>query len=261
MNRFLILLITWVAFIFMFTMNVLANSLPLNGYKTGDLSALYPNRFVPDGFTFSIWGIIYLALLVFTGYANRIIFWLPDVDKRVQRIKAILPLFWLSCFLNGSWILAWHYLQLPLSLMIMVLLLMVLLGIFKVITKHRAAPRRQDHLLVELPFLIYLGWISVAIIANTTALLVHNGWQGWGISEVAWSIIMMGVATLAGLYMSVKWNRPSYTLVIVWAIWGIYRGQGNDAPVLGYLAIAFLLICIVFATRELLNPKRGWKPV
>lgn len=260
MNKFLYIILTWVSFLFMFSLNVLANYLPINGYNTGELSALYPNKFVPDGFTFSIWGVIYMWLLVFVGYTNKLLIYLPDIDQRVQRVKSILPLFWISCVLNGGWILAWHYLQLPLSLLIMVLLLITLLLLFIRINKMRAHPRKRDHLLVEVPFLIYFGWISVATIANTTALLVKYDWTGFGIPESTWSIVMMIIAGILAIWFSAKWHRPAYSLVICWALWGIFRAQGEADKNIGYAALFLVFTCLIFSFRELVTPKRGWQP-
>jgi len=60
------IIITWLLFIGVIAVNALANILPINGYNTGQISAFYPNAFVPAGFTFSIWGVIYLLLLSYT---------------------------------------------------------------------------------------------------------------------------------------------------------------------------------------------------
>jgi len=46
----------------MILFNFLANSLPLNNRNTGQISDDYPSHYTPSGFTFSIWGIIYLLL-------------------------------------------------------------------------------------------------------------------------------------------------------------------------------------------------------
>ena len=244
----------------MFAVNVMANYLPLNNLNTGQVSALYPNLFVPDGFTFSIWSIIYLWLIIFTGYATNILIWLPGVDHRYHRIVSILPLFWLSCLLNAFWIVSWHYLQAGLSLVVMLALLAVLFGIFLRLGKMPAHPRKRDHLIVEVPFLIYFGWISVATIANTTALLVHLGWHGGAPGEVFWTLLMMGVAVVLGIFMSVVHNRPSFTLVVIWALWGIFRAQYNGSfNAISIAALAGMAICLLFALPSLLKPKRGWK--
>lgn len=54
-----------VAFLAVLVINYLANSLPIGGMMTGALSDLYPNLFTPAGITFSIRGLIYVALLGF----------------------------------------------------------------------------------------------------------------------------------------------------------------------------------------------------
>jgi translocator protein len=242
----------------MFIVNGLANYLPLNGLTTGDVSALYPNKFVPDGFTFSIWSIIYLWLLVFLGYTTNILIWLPGVDHRYDRIISILPLFWFSCLLNASWIISWHYLQVLISLIIMLLLLFTLFSIYKKLQINPAQPRKRDHLLVEVPFYIYFGWISVATIANTTALLVHHNWLGGPLSESTWSIIMMAIAAVLGIWMSLRHHRPAFTLVIIWALLGIQRSQGELFPAVEWAAIIGAVLCLAATIPELLRPKKGW---
>jgi translocator protein len=259
-NRFSFIALTWISFAAMFAVNALANYLPINGYTTGALSALYPNLFVPDGFTFSIWSIIYLWLLAFVGYTTSTLIWLPPIDQRYQRVVSILPLFWVTCLLNAAWILAWHYLQVFLSVVVMVLLLITLIAIFGRIQKQRAHPRKRDHLLAEVPFIVYMGWISVATIANSTALLVKMGYGGAPFSEATWSIIMMIIAMGLGIWMSVRHHRPSYAMVVCWALWGIQRGQGEANERIGWVAFLTLAICMAWAIPEFAKPKKGYIP-
>ncbi len=259
MKRYTQIIITWLAFLTMFGINALANYLPLNGYNTGEVSAFYPNKFVPDGFTFSIWSIIYLWLLVFMGYVTNILVWLPGKDHRYYRIVSILPLFWLSCLLNASWVLCWHYLQTGLSVLVMLALLATLLVIFIRLQKMAAHPRKQDHFLVELPFLIYFGWISVATIANITAWLVSNGWDGGIIGPDNWAIIMIVTAVLLAFFMAFAKHRPSYALVVAWALWGIFRKQSGQESNIALAALVGLIVCLAVSVPELLQPKKGWK--
>ena len=244
----------------MMVVNAMANYLPINDLTTGAVSALYPNKFVPDGFTFSIWSVIYLWLLLFVGYTNSVLIWLPGVDHRYHRIVSILPLFWLTCLLNALWILSWHYLQVILSLLLMIGLLFCLVKIYARLGKHPAHPRKRDHMLVEVPFIIYLGWISVATIANTTALLVDLGWRGAPLGEGTWAIIALGIATALGVWMSLIHHRPSYSLVLCWAFWGIHRAQAADDASIGLASLIAIATCLGFAIPELLRPRRGWKP-
>jgi len=202
------------------TLNYLANGLPLNGLTTGEVSALYPNYFVPAGYTFSIWGVIYLLLLIFLVYQARG-WWVDNDDK--PWITTIGHFFFLSCLFNATWIIAWHYLQPLLALGIMLLLLYTLIQIYirlRGLPEPYSAPK-----LVRITFSIYLGWISVATIANTTAVLVHFDWIPPLLSQPQWAGLMMLVATALGIYFIWKQKDYFYPIVILWALAGIYSAR------------------------------------
>ena len=91
-----------VGFVAVITVNALANALPLNGVTTAQLSDSYPNLFVPAGYVFGIWGVIYLILLGFTVYQAR------PAQRDSGFIGEIGWLFFLSCVLNSAWIFLWH---------------------------------------------------------------------------------------------------------------------------------------------------------
>jgi hypothetical protein len=75
--------------------------------------------------------------------------------------------------------------------------------------------------LVRVPFSIYLGWITVATVANATSLLDYLGWGGWGIPAEWWAVIMLVVATLIASAVSITRGDIAYVAVIVWAFVGI----------------------------------------
>jgi hypothetical protein len=202
-----------IGFALVILMNTLANALPLNGYTTGELSALYPNRFVPAGFTFSIWGVIYLALLGF------VVFQFTEKGKAIA--QAIGIWFLLSCLANAAWILAWHYRFPVLSLVIMLFLLFTLVQVYRRIQPFDWG----KHWLGRLPFQLYIAWVTVATVANTTAVLVEAGWSGGPLSETTWASVMAGVAAVAGLLFLRFFKDLPYALVILWALFGIYSRQ------------------------------------
>jgi len=204
------------------TLNFLAVSLPLNNKTTGELSDAYPNYFVPAGFTFSIWGIIYLLLIAFMFY-QAYQFLKKDLDT-VENILAIGPWFLISGLANAGWIIAWHYEIIALSLIIMLVLLYSLIKIYLTLNDRRPHTS-MDNFLILLPFSVYLGWISVATIANVTTLLVSTGWQGGGISPHYWAISMISIATILGILMIFRKQDIAFTLVIIWALYGIYSKQ------------------------------------
>lgn len=212
-------------FVLVIAMNTLANALPINGMNTGELSALYPNRFVPAGFTFSIWGLIYLALLGFVIY--------QFYERAAGLVRELGLWFLLSCLANSAWILAWHYQYVLGSLFIMLLLLGSLIVLY---LRSRSFAGRGEWL-GRLPFQLYLGWITVATVANATALLVHYGWQGGPLSETAWAAIMAAVAAGMGLLFLFRFRDIPYALVVLWALYGIYRQQA-EGGVLEWTLIA-----------------------
>ncbi|HMP93333.1 MAG TPA: hypothetical protein PKD90_10705 [Phnomibacter sp.] len=238
------IIITWLLLVGTLAVNTLSITMPINGITPAAVSALYPNYFVPDGRTFSIWSVIYTGLLLFAIYLTAGLLRWPTGDERRTRVMAILPWFWATCLLNASWLLAWHHLQLALSLGIMLTLLYCLLRIGGLLQKRPPTLGLPEAWIVDGPFFIYLGWISVATLANATALLVHYGYSGAPLHPEWWSIILLGLATLAATVASLKFVRPAYTLVIAWAAWGIYRGQHLQAPLVGKAAMVVAGFCL-----------------
>ncbi|MFW5757842.1 MAG: hypothetical protein ACOCYO_04090 [Bacteroidota bacterium] len=226
-------IINLITFLFMIIMNFLANSLPLNNKTTGELSAQYPNLFVPAGITFSVWGIIYLLLFLF------IIFQFFRTNK--EWTGYTIYYFALSSIFNGLWIWAWHYEKVFLSVIIMTALLITLLMINARI-RHLSSP------FLKATFGIYLGWICIAIIANITAFLVDINWPGWGISDQWWAIIM--ILTGAAIVTFAVWrlHNPFLALVAIWAFAGIIINRMNDFPSVAYTAVTSIVILIFFTT-------------
>jgi hypothetical protein len=202
-----------VLFAGMIVMNYLANALPLNNKTTGELSDSFPNLFVPAGITFSIWGIIYLLLIIYC------IVQFTGSDQVV--ISNISWLFAISCVLNALWIVSWHYEKLPLSLIVMLGMLISLIYINILI-------KDLPFGLIKASFGIYLGWICIATIANITALLVHYNWGGFGISEEMWTILMIAAGALIAALTLCRLNNPFIGLSVIWAFTGIILKRQND---------------------------------
>lgn len=217
------------------TVNALANILPINGYNTGQISGFYPNFFVPAGFTFGIWGIIYFLLIGFVFCSFFAAFGKFN-DAAKTAINKAGPYFLVTCLLNAGWIVAWHYLFLGLSLAIMLAFLVSLILLFLSIRPLKNEMPFFYRLWVYHPFLVYLGWISVATIANVTALFVGIGWQGEPFSPQTWSIIMIIIALLLGIFMVGKLKQPAFGFVLAWAFWGIYAKQATEAWAVGMTA-------------------------
>ena len=201
-------------------MNILANALPLNGQFTGEISDRFQVFFVPAGYVFSIWGLIYIGLLAFAVYQA-----LPAKrqDAALRRI-GYLPA--LSGVANVAWLFFWHYNQFGWTLVAMLLLLGSLLAIYlRAGIGRTPATGRAERWCFRIPFSVYLGWITVATIANVTDVLSLTSWNGWGIAPEMWAVIMLAVAVLIVLAMAVTRRDIAYALVLVWAFAGIGVAQ------------------------------------
>jgi hypothetical protein len=208
-----------VAFAAMVYVNYLSNALPINGKTPGELSDQYPNLFTPAGLTFSVWGLIYFTTFLFVGYqASSWIrpAWRERIDPLVRQVDTW---FVQACLCNIGWLFAWHYEKVEWSVVIMVTYLVHLIVIDYLIRDYGRRP--IDKWLVRLPFGLHLGWISIALIANVTALLVYWRWDANGWPPEVWAVVMVGVGTLLTLGVLRRVASVPYALVVVWAFIGI----------------------------------------
>jgi hypothetical protein len=231
--------------------NGLANALPLNGQTTGGISDRFQVYFVPAGYVFSIWGLIYVALIAFAVYQA-----LP-AQRDNPRLYRIGYLFALSCVANIAWLFLWHYEVFPLTLVAMLALLLLLIAIYLRLDIGRARVPTAEKWLVHVPFSIYLGWITVATIANVTSLLDYLKWSGWGISPEAWTVIMLVAAVGIASAVSLTRGDVAYMLVIVWALAGI-AVKHTGTPVVATAAwvttalAALMLVVSLFVSKAVL---------
>ena len=250
------IIITWILFVGVIAVNALANILPINGYNTGQISAFYPNAFVPAGFTFSIWGIIYLLLLSYTIGFTFYSIKSQQHPKAFILIERINIYFLWTCVFNMSWIVAWHYLQIELSVLIMLLFLSTLIQLFLKSKIMAHDLNRTQRIILQTPFIVYLGWISVATIANITALLVAYKWTALNIAPAYWSATMILIAIVLAVLMLRKFKVVEFALVVAWALWGIYNAQGPAAPILAKLTAVGIGILITAALFTLIQKPR-----
>jgi benzodiazapine receptor len=220
--------------------NGLANALPLNGQGTGEISDRFEVFFVPAGYVFSIWGLIYLALIGFSIFQA-----LPG-QRENPRLRSIGYLYVLSCAANIAWIFLWHYEFFELTLVALVVIyLRVGIGQIQVSTAEKW--------LVQIPFSIYLGWITVATIANVTSLLDYLGWGGWGIAPEVWAVVMLVAGAIIASAVSITRGDVAYVLVIVWAFAGIavkHSGTPLVAVTAGLMAVVVALTLLVGVPRR-----------
>ena len=214
-DRKLFVWINIITFVFTLALNFLATNLPLNNLTTGQISDMFDIYFVPAGYVFSIWGLIYLGLLGFVIYQA-----LPK-QRNSERLARIDGWFVRSNIANGLWLVSFHYLQFGLALLLMLVLLLSLIMIFLRLEIGKTNVSSGFRWLVHAPFSTYLGWITVAIIANATQLLYVLDWNGFGIAPAVWLVIMLAAAVIISALMSFSRRNIPHALVLIWAFIGI----------------------------------------
>jgi hypothetical protein len=232
--------------------NMVANLLPLGGRTTGEVSAMFPSLFTPAPYAFSIWALIYLGLAVYVAYQ------LLPPGRGNPAVLRIGPLFAISCLLNIAWLFAWHFLQLGLSVIIIVALLLTLVLIYLRIRVRGHQPSGLEKLALRIPLSIYLGWISVATIANIASWLNSLGWSGWGISPAGWALLLLLLGALLGALALLRRNDMVFSLVIIWALAAIAVEQ--QTPLVRFGAIIAALLLLALLTYRLFHARPGAQP-
>ena len=165
--------------------------------------------------------------------------------------------FSISSLANAAWIFAWHYRNIPLSMLLMIVILICLITITKILNKEQLSMREK--VFMKLPFSVYFGWITVATIANATTLFVSLGWNGFGLSDPVWTVIILCVGMLIGVTTTIRNKDLPYGLVLIWAYAGIYIKQSSSngfsgqypeiiAAVIGCLTVMLFSLVYVLIT-------------
>lgn len=226
-----------------FVLTILVNSLAgsttiLGGKNTAQISDANPTLITPAGYVFSIWGIIYILLGVFVVYQA-----LPSQQgKEFQR--KIGWLFALSSFANIIWIFLWQFEILSLSLVLMFMLLASLILIYTRLGIGKSEVSVRERLAVQVPFSVYLGWITIASIANVAVLLVSLNWDGFGINADTWAILVVIVALLISILVVATRKDIAYGLVIIWALVGISVKQSGNQSIAMLTEVSAIIVAI-----------------
>lgn len=195
--------------------NALANILPINGQNTGAISDRFQVYFVPAGYVFSIWGLIYLGLVAFAIYQA-----LPG-QRQNPRLRSTGWWISLGGLANIAWIFLWHYEHFVLTLIAMLVLLATLILTYVRMETGRTRVPPAETWMARLPFSIYLGWITVATVANVTSVLDYVQWDGFGLAPEIWMGIVLVAVLAIAILMNFTRRDIAYALVILWALAGI----------------------------------------
>lgn len=238
-----------------FALTVLVNGLAgsttiLGGKLTAEISDANPTLITPAGYVFSIWGVIYILLGIFVIYQA-----LPSQKGKDYQEK-IGWLFVLSSLLNIAWLFLWQFEYLSLSVVLMFLLLATLIAIYLRLNIGKSIVSLREKLAVHVPFSVYLGWIIIASIANVATTLVSLNWDGFGISQETWALLIVIIALLITLLVIATRKDLAYGLVVIWALLGIAVKQSGNQNIVTTTEISAVVIVIALALSILISRLR-----
>ena len=124
----------------------------------------------------------------------------------------------------------------------MLVLLGSLIAIYLRLGTGRTPVSRAETWMVRVPFSVYLGWITVATVANATQLLYFLGWNGGALGPEVWTVIMLAVAVVLAWLMAITRRDVAYLLVLVWAFIGIASKHAGTPTVSSAAWIATVLV-------------------
>ena len=246
MNQRILLILNTLSLVFMLVMNSISNTGVFNGKTIGEISDEFETMFAPAGYAFTIWGVIYILLIMFVGY--QWFAWLKYKDDSILKRTG----FWfvISNIANGAWIVAWLYTYIGLSVF---LILALLFSLICLVVKHqlriRNAPK-QIVVFVWWPIGIYLGWIIVATVANVAAFLVSINWQESLMNEQTWTIVMIIAAVVIYVLLISLRNMRCAGIVGLWALIAIGVKHWEMQPAIVTTAI---ISSVVLITAIILN--------
>jgi hypothetical protein len=241
--------VTVLSFLLTLAVNVAANALPINGLRTAEISDRFHVYVIPAGYVFAIWGVIYLLLAAFTVWQA-----LP----RNRADATLRSLGWLpaiSGVLNACWVLLFQYEVFAATVPVMIALLLTLIVIHLRLWEHRDRLRGTSFWVVRVPFSVYLGWITVATIANIAQAGAAVGIEASAETSVvlAAGVLLVGLA-IASRFVY-RFRDAAYGLVIVWAYLGIAVKE-QDTPVVAIVAAMGAVVVGALVVRAVVSRDR-----
>jgi benzodiazapine receptor len=238
-----------------FALTVVVNGLAggttiLGGKLTSEISDANPTLITPAGYVFSIWGVIYILLGIFAVFQA-----LPSQRENDYQ-KRIGWLFVLSSLINIAWLFLWQFEYLSLSVVVMFLLLATLIAIYLRLNIGKLEVPLSEKLAVHVPFSVYLGWITIASIANVAVTLVSVGWDGFGISQETWATLIIIIALLITLLVIATRKDVAFGLVVIWALLGIAVKQSGNQNIVTTTEISAAVIAIALVLSILISRLR-----
>lgn len=218
--------------------NTLSNLIPPGGESVGEIAntELDGVLILPASYAFAIWGLIYVGLIAYGFYQLRPAQRQNPVYRRASMLLIV------ACAAQIAWIFLFSLRQYWVSLLAMLVILLSLIGIYLALGIGQQPSHRKERWNVQVPFSIYLAWISVATIVNVASALFASGWQGGPLSVQAWTVVMLVVGAVVAAIAALQRTDVAFTLVFIWAYVAIAIRQANTPAIWLTAVIASVIL-------------------
>ncbi len=202
-----------------------------NKKDVGEISDQYKSLFTPSGNTFIIWSVIYVSLAAFCIYHLVQAFKKDESHPANLDLQKTGTLFIINNFFTAIWLIVWVNDQILVCVFLILIQLVTLIMMHLRLNIHDASRSFASKVFTQFPLSVYLGWISIATIANISTWLTSIGWNGWGVSRINWTITMIAIATFLTVSVINRKKNVFFGLVVLWAFYGIMTRRIAESPV------------------------------
>ncbi|MGI8555641.1 MAG: hypothetical protein ACR2LT_04715 [Pyrinomonadaceae bacterium] len=207
----------------------------VNNISPAAISAKYPTLITPAGYAFSIWGLIYFGLMVFSIY--------QVLPKNAEKFRLLRTVYILNCAANCLWIYCWHH-EMPVICLGIIFLLLGTLAFINV--GLQKTDSYSEYWLAKAPLGLYFGWVTAAAILNAAVALVYLNVQvSDSTGEILGAVLLLAAGVL-GVIICLKLKNYFYPLGIAWALTAIAVEHGGHTLIIS-AAAGGVSVCLLAA--------------
>lgn len=235
-------IISLVLFVLTIVLNYMSSSGLLFKYSQKEISDTYANLLAPAGFTFSIWGLIYIGMLV--SYLFPIFVEMRNRDESFY-LNKVTPYFILWTLFNIAWTVAWNSDLIVISLVSIILYSVSLVKLLSIIHRNREFAHKYRWM-ISFPIGLHTGWLIFASFTNVMVLMVKSGFNPFGTFGVILTVVFMVLAIVCVLLLYRRFDNFCVTLPAIWALFGIFFKHrpisdfNNKSEVVMWSAVVFI---------------------
>ena len=225
----------------MIAMTIIAQVSDLGGKPIDESSNDSYTLLNPAPYAFSIWGLIYLALLGFGIYQA-----LPS-QRENPRFRNASSWVIINAIANMMWYPAayWQTWNNVIANLLILIMLFSLVGINRALQNRQTTVPAAENWLARMPFAIYFGWITVATPVSIASFLVYNGWNGGGVPADIWAVTILIASLVIACIAFWRVTNFAYLIVIAWGFIAIAIAQQSISATVYWASLVGAVIAIV----------------